>query len=124
MTRVTEAERAIVRAFIEQLYERWAELNPGKVSYAEFARQAGISYSSLATWRAGPPAKKRATPEAPDLIKILRASGVIDQDYRIAAIPQVAAGRAAGPLAQAEEAEKLARRASRKGTPRPKTGHG
>lgn len=95
-----------MRAFIEQLYERWAERNPGKVSYAEFARQAGVSYSSLAVWRAGPTAKKRATPEAPDLLKMLRVSGVIDRDYRIAS--QVAAEQAA-VIAREEEAAAEAR---------------
>ena len=102
--RITDQEREQVRQFIEGLFERWSVGQP-KVSYAEFARQAGVNYGSLNTWRGGAQAKKKATPEAYEVMKMLRAAGVIGERFEISAAPEddLAAEEVSTAVSQTEE---------------------
>jgi len=75
--RVTEDERDQVIAFVEAVYERL-----GAVSWADFARKAGLSYASVMEWRG-----KRSGPSAANLIRMLQATGHLDEGARFTERP-------------------------------------
>lgn len=74
--RITADERERVRAFLLHLAD-WS----GK-SWDELIFAARVPSPTAAGWR-----YKQATPQAHALLDLLRAAGVLDEDYRIVAEP-------------------------------------
>jgi hypothetical protein len=70
-------ERERVRAFLLHLTE-WS----GK-SWDELVFEARVPSTTAAGWR-----YRQATPQAPALLELLRAAGVLDEDYRLQLPPQ------------------------------------
>lgn len=71
-SRLTEAEKERVRAFLLHLCE-WS----GK-SWDEVMFLAGVPSTTAAGWR-----YKRATPQSSALLEILRVTGVVDDNHKL-----------------------------------------
>jgi len=69
---ITAEERERVRSFLLHLAE-WS----GK-SWDELIFRAGVPSTTAHGWR-----YRQATPQAPALLELLRAAGVLDEDYRL-----------------------------------------
>jgi hypothetical protein len=74
--RITAEERERVRSFLLHLAE-WS----GK-SWDELVFEAKVPSTTAHGWR-----YKQATPQASALLDLLRAAGVLDEDYRLQAPP-------------------------------------
>ena len=98
--RITPEERATVRQFVLGIYERWAAGTDQAPNYTTFAKAAGIDSGNFSVWRAGPEAKKKATPEALDILRMLRAIGVLGPNFELPGEPNA-------PAAAADQAANL-----------------
>lgn len=97
MARGSEQERAAVQTLVRRIYTA-----VGAGVWADVARLAGVSEYSLGEWRRG-----EGSPSALNLLKLLRAAGVLGSNFELPEQPAARPRNPEGELLIAEVAQMI-----------------